>query len=417
MAITIGRAGGALAPLNPDSVSEDARGIQVAGRFAGTTTTLTRMVAQMIPGLNGVDEPVVPVLFDEDADLNGFYRVRSASVDLEPDSIVNRHFRWSVSLDAVVDRAAPQVDHILDTVLRTNTVSITAAGSEPWVAFPVSTGITTVDAQITGGVVDYSPVTETGSVTRWNDNTNVPPRREVARTVIRPEHWYRGAATVERQWGADWVPVIGRQAVPGDPTGVMGISNGVVRMRLHPTDPTRFLFSCWDGAWESETEVRLQVWSNPAFSPIRFQPAATFTIIRNSPEEVRVRISGVCGTAAGTVDMRLRRGSPIIEIRWASALNAATLGRPQLLDITPVPSWTATTGGGARMDAVDGSGNRLVQCFPIASSNTTLGNWSTALGFLTGTWWAAFAFVGWNDQNIRNQYFASTAESARIVGA
>lgn len=415
MAITIGRAGGALAPLNPDSVSEDARGIQVSGRFAGSTSTLTRMVAQMIPGLNNADEPVVPVLFDEDPDLNGLYRVRSASVDLEPDSIINKHFRWSVSLDAVDDRAAPQVDHILDSVLRTNSVSVTAAMSDPWFAIPKSTGVVVSAAVAAGGVHDF--VTETGSISRLV-HTAPPPFREVARTICRPEHWYRGAATVERKWGADWVPVVGRQAVAGNPVGAMGISNGIVRVRLADDAPDGLNFSCWDGGWESLTTVWCRVHSSPAYSPTRDQTLTTFTILRNSPEEVRVRISGAAPTLLGTLDLRLRRGSPLVEMRWNITGGTVTLGLPgRLIRVPNNTPFALANGGGGHIIGADAAGNRMLQMWPVTSSNTTASTWSTALGFLPGTWLTYWASQSWNSANLRNQHFASTAESARVVGA
>lgn len=413
MSVTLGRLGESGLTFNPSAISEDHQRLTLKGRFVTSTPDEVRYVASMFPALANPDEPIIPVVFDESPNhLNGFYRVTSASADGAADAIDNGYLDWDLQLVPIQGRALPAIESILDTVLRDNSVSVTAADSAPWHATPSSVDGIYSDGGTQSLVLDQEQQTETGEIRVGFDSTSDPPFRRTSTWRCRPEDWYLGAATVERKWGSTWLPVVGRDPHLVSATDLWGISNGIVRCRIDPADPTKFIFECWDGGWESATTIRFEVYASPPYAAPVFASAAALAVIRNNPAEVRVRVTTTGIATPGLLDMRLRRGATIVECRWALPGSTSGYGYPRRLDIDPTPAaWTTIGAGGGRYaTSADAAGNKLMQLWPITNENTTVDTWDTAIGF-------ELPSDPQNATSAKAGYFAATAEHVRVVGA
>jgi hypothetical protein len=414
--IQIGRLGAAPLVVDPNRIS-DGGSIRIAGRYIEDDPDLIRYMAVSVPALVAPDEPVVPVVFDESpAHLNGFYRVADASCDAAADALDSGYLDWDITLAPVPNRSAPAVESILDSVLRTNSLSITGAttGVDPMHAIPISLPLYSAEGHTL--TPQETLDTETGDI-RWYQDTTTLPFRSVATWACRPEHWYQGAATIERQWGATWLPAIGRNThIPNASGGQWGITNGLIRLRNDPdAAPTEFELEVWGGsAWESATTLEWEVYSNPAGGEAS-SPAGPVTVIRNDPCEVRVRVllNGYVPDVPYPptyLDLRLRRGALVVEARFSRPNSSAPYGLPGSIAFNPNPTWTTFTGGRWRSSA-DAGGNRIIQLFPIAASNTTLTTWDTAVGFVP----AGLSVV--DEVQVKGAYFAPASEYVRVVGA
>lgn len=408
-----------------------AGGLSLRGQIASNDVTILTAVAQQIRALStDVDAPEIPVVFSDTADgamaalahLNGFYRVTSSSVSIPQGGIATgtapvSDWRWSVDLQPVPDRAGPRIESILESVVRTNSVSIVGSSTkvDPWHAVPSS-----VLVYDDGSGQTLKPsntvTTATGDIKWGYDTTNNPPRRVVSAWRCRPADWYRGAAIVERKWGTStWLPVVGRDPSVQDGDLTWRISNGLIQFGPQAADATTFDLSCYRaGSWQSTTTIRFPVYASPPYSPTKYLSASSVSILRNSPAEVRVRFIGAISSVAppAVVDLRLRRGQPWVDIRWAMPNSTTGLGQPDSLTISPSPSWSAIAGGGGQVATADANGNKLVQFYPVASSSAGTGanSWDTAIGFDISGFPA-------DNTYIKGQYFAPSAEYVRFVGA
>jgi hypothetical protein len=398
--------GGGRLKLDGQIASDDALVLQAAS-------------AQIIALSSDVDNPAIPVTFDGSlagmADLNGFYRVTDSSVSIpqgghDPTFEVG-YWPWSVSLVPVPDRHAPRIESILDSVFRTESTTMVAADSDAWHAVPDSiAGYDDGSGQDL--VCSFDWMTDTGSILYGTDTTNTPPYRRVTTWRCKPEDWYQGAATVERLWDATWLPVIGRTIGLADPAGSeWGISNGLIRFRWTGTGG-QWRLECFDGTvWESLTAVGFLVYSSPAFSPLALVEPISVAVIRNNPCEVRIRITGTTHnwSPPSVVDLRLRRGSSIMEVYWAVPNSTVGLGYPGEILFDPGVTWTTPTNAGRHGNA-DANGHIVVQLTPEGTSNTADTAWRTAFGF-------AISGAPTNYTALRNNYYAPSAEHVRIVGA
>jgi hypothetical protein len=392
--------GGGQLKLDGQIASDDALVLQAAS-------------AQIIALSSDVDNPAIPVTFDGTlagmADLNGFYRVTDSSVSIpqgghDPTFEVG-YWPWSVTLEPVPDRHAPRIESILDTVFRDEATTMVAADSDAGYD----------DGSGQDLVCSFDWMTDTGSILYGTDTTNTAPYRRVTTWRCKPEDWYQGAATVERLWDATWLPVIGRTIGLADPAGSeWGISNGLIRFRWTGTGG-QWTLECFDGTvWESSTAIGFLVYSSPAFSPLALVQPISVAVIRNNPCEVRIRITGTTHnwSPPSLIDLRLRRGSSIVEVHWQIPNSLVTTGYPGEIVFSPDPGgWTVATAG--RYAATDANGHTMVLMTPGGSAaypNTTGTTLRTAFGW-------AISGAPTDYTALRNNYYAPSAEHVRIVGA
>lgn len=392
-------------------------GLSINGKIASDDATILNAVAAQIQALStDVDQPVIPVIFDGNlsriSHLSGFYSVRSSSATIPQGGIASEspvgRWPWSATLVPVPSRGCPAIESLWDAMLRPNDASIVEADVNPFHAVPASTlayyaanGLSPTTTMTTAtGDIGYG----------YGGSQHLVPLAITWR--CRPEDWYAGAATVERLWDGTWLPVVGRDPFLADSSSGWRISNGLVRFGIGPNDDDVFTIECFTGTtWESQTEIRLQADNSPAL----YFPVIGFTVIRNDPAEVRVRLT--CGATAQSsppmsIDLRLRRGSPLIDMYWSQPGAEHILSQQWAVIFDPVPgSWTTTTPG--RYNVADSDGNNLIQFTPTGSVTAASPDteWSTSIGIIPPS------VTPWTYTLLEGAYYGPASEVVRIVGS
>lgn len=407
MTLTIGR-------LSVEEVAtwqQSGDGISISGVLNASTVEGAKVMRQQLSGyVDNPDEPVIPVTWDADDTVDGYYRVTGASVDTVPASLTAGWFRFSLSLQRVAGYASPLIENLITGAVRTNSHAITTAALS-CVGTPSSAVVfhDTSSSAITGG----SRTSETGAVTCTASADH--ERRQSFQ--ILPADYYDGAAVIE----VAGETVVGHQ-VPAELSD-WRITNGLVRVILGATG---FEVQCYDGA-QWDTARVLGVSPDPSSAPVTITSPllAPLVVLRNSPECVSVRLTVEVTSISvpagegfdGVVDLTLRRGDRMIRGHVAGTY-PLTWG---LLDVG-VNAATALTGG-IRRTSNDGGGNRWVFATPATMTND-LANGATELTVAAETFSFGFGFeVGGSGasgidtaQAMVNQYHAAGSER-QIVAA
>lgn len=292
--------------------------------------------------VRGLRGRMVPVIFGDKAQLSGFYLVtgaRSELVDFANGSIVTA--TWQATLERLGTERDIEFESRVPTFNRATEVAGAPAASY-WHAPPGG-----YDDYLTGATVPSSTVVRTGADGPITVFRGIPV--DVApRWAVGVADYLRGAARIR----FDGRLHLGESSVPHDGWSV---SNGLVDIRSAATG--------------AAIEVSVVAANGALRSTKGWMPSADgfvgwgrpeFTIIRNDPEEVVVRLS--YGVTLGRVqmDLSLRRGSRFVTgviKRHATA----SLGFAR----TAAEAGTAVTGG-IRATAADTDGNRYV----VGSSRT-----------------------------------------------
>jgi hypothetical protein len=410
---TLGRQGGEVSLSGKIVITDPLEGPALA----------TGIAAQIAALGSSVDEPVVPVVWADDeghlAHLNGFYRVTNTRVDIGQGGIAadgSTTYEWSIDLAPVVNRSAPAVESLLLCTLRTNSLAITGSTTsvDPMFAIPASIPTLSVAANV---VSSETLDTETGDV-HWLTLNPTLPDRVIAGWRCHPEHWYQGAAMVERQWGTTWLPVIGRDLFNPDTGGpAWRLSNGLLRVTVDTSvDDFIFTYEVWGGsAWESATTVEMATYLTSGATYAVEDYIGPSVVMRNDPCEVRLKVNLtgwiVPGSGAyrntSVLDLRLRRGATVCDLRWS--MPGSTTRFPGGIQFGTLPAMTAFTGGKVQTTA-DASGNKRLHLWPVAEVNTTLDVWDTSIGFIAGQ------YTNVTNLRARGGYMAPAAEHVRVVG-
>ena len=370
MTIKIGRFGNGAAGYTvptPMRVQPRGRGEwDLDGVVQCSSAAQMKAVRQNVLGLGEIDEPVVPVVFSDDSDFDGFYEVTSSSVDTAQEWVAQNRVRWSVSLARLPDYALPQIEAQLFGGFRANSHAITPT-PELWfpntvynVAWSVSTGVSFA------GPRTCADGTTVGLFGRSSSTSAA--ERTVLRYAIAPANWYDGACRVEVSYGGTYYPVVGRNPYSLLSSTGWRITNG--RLRVAPSSTAgRLDVSIYDTAgatWETTT---FKLYTSSAASDI--DSVLTFAVLKNAPDEVVVRVGlreSITGAAPSTLrhtlDITLRRGAHHAEFYWTCD-TGTTLGyvKPN----SAIASTTLT--GGIRATANDAAGNRYVIYTPRAKTN------------------------------------------------
>lgn len=306
---------------------------------------------QLVGYRDNLDEPFVPVMWDLDPTINGFYSVVGAEVDfLNSLSLTNGIFPFSVDLVKLSDFSFATVESVVRGWVRRNSHGFTSADALPWLGTPSS------KSQYMHGV----PGNGWSRQNRRTATGDVMIATSAAHSYIsaysmRPEDWLQGACSLEipyRSAGCEpsvgaWVAAVG-QRVPLDPMA-WRITNGIISIqpKLHPS---------------GVMIVELKYFAVDNSSKLRWLPvvkryeivssAGTFdrydfiSVLRNSPEQVTLRIGGrvrdfdPATSGRYFMDITLRRGSRFVQFYCQS-------DRPSLWDVTSYEAEPATmiTGG------------------------------------------------------------------------
>jgi hypothetical protein len=304
----VGRVGLTVPMLSPRQWDQDSNRVSLAGTFIANSTMGANVLRQQIAGLaDNPDEPVVPVRWTEDPSIDGYYRVLATRIGSHKASLFGHAWDFAFELERVgAGWRLPGFESIVAYAWAANYAGRASSNAKPWVA--VSENV--VDLQRT-------PTTEWACA----DSSATVLQLDLALTdtvrwAIRPADHYLGAATLR----IDDQVIVGHQADNLDPYG-WSISNGLIEVQLstgivgvaargdfivrHRT--TGNAWTSWKG-WELDI--------NPGLLGFPQLGSATgLRVIRNSPEEVIIRVvavrdhTGVVLAARETYDVSLRRGA------------------------------------------------------------------------------------------------------------
>jgi hypothetical protein len=232
--------------------------------------------------------------------------------------------------------------------LMPNDKAVLTTSTQSWIALPGAV----LDLNMPTSGLASNRVAEDGTVF-WRGFAN-NTYNQLVRCFLPPASFYTSAAQIQSGvLTAALVPVVGRQLAPA--TGDWRLTNGLVRIQSSATS-NGLLCNWFNGTTWGATKDLTLVGSNAATiaedpNPIR--------ILRNSPEEVVVRIT-FHNTAANNVygpiylDVRLRRGARVIRC-YLTTLSSDLWQ----LRVPGGPASTALTAG-SKQTTADGDGNRLV---------------------------------------------------------
>lgn len=414
MAFQVGRAGGDVAMREPKSVDFDGQTVTITGDILASSFADSTALRQQLLGLvNNEDEPVVPLSWGADAHLDGYYRVLDVSVPSSPVSKQRYLFPYTVTLERTKQYARPVFELTSIGSLRTNSHSIVAGDTfdyswRPLSAIPVQTATTlsTGNSRTPSG----------GSAAYFLKYAN-PASTYTNAYLVQPSQFYEGAATLELSYdsGTTWRVATGRQ-IEHLPTQFR-LSNGFVRVTdAGDASNASLNVSHYDGStWE--TAKKYYVTNNS--SAISTGPPVAITVLRNSTEQVAVRLTyGFAGSDTMTLDVSLRRGARNVECYWSRPEYSLAYG----VFRASVEAATALTGG-IRATSNDAGGNRYVLATPSAKTNDLtnggfyLSSNATSLTFVIGMEVGGSSAT--NDETAQNQvyqYMAARSHTLRYVG-
>lgn len=295
--------------------------------------------------VNGLLGALVPAMFSEKAHLSGFFRVTGASSELF-DRLGVVRARWSLSLERIGFERDVEFESRVPTIARASEVTGTASF---WHAPPGA-----FDDYFTGGTVPSSSVTRTGSDGAITVFRGIPV--DVApRWTVGAADYLKGSARVSfdgiRHAGTD-----------SPATAAWSFGNSLMQVSSTAGASVEIAVIASDGSLKS-----VKGWS-PTVNGTAPSSAPEFTILRNDPEEVVVRLSYASSPGRMTVDLSLRRGARFVT-GIIKRFSAATLGVAR----TAAESASVVTGG-LRATNADGDGNRFV----VGSTRTVTNATGTA---------------------------------------
>lgn len=408
-ALTVGRFGIDLAVDDVDAFRHDGDTVQFTGVVVGANATELRLIRQQITGLvDNVDEPVVPVTYSVDSDLDGYYHVEAATCEVGRAGLVNYWAPYSITLRRVWGYAAPVIEVRTIGADRTNSHAVSPVD---WHAIPAAaSGYSDSFANQAKATRD----TESGNVTVYYDNAGAGHYYDAAPHYhVAPASYYNGACRIEVAAG---YPVVGRQ-VRNAPTA-WRLTNGCVRI-MPGAAAGYYELEVWNGtAWENCTEFQIGAYSL-GFTALG--DPHSLTVLRNSPELCVVRF-GLAATAAGiwttdymaTIDLAIRRGAQHVEGYLSSTDN---------YNWSLFHNGAATAGTGyIRLTANNADGNRwLSGCTVARTDDLATGTWSTTaaayeMAFFVGAELGGSGSSGIDTAaNVAAQYYAAQGERQIVV--
>lgn len=383
------------------------------------------------------DEPAVAVTWSEDASVDGFYRPTGATVDYSAASLNDGYASWSVDLERVGAGSLPQVEIVSQYGCITNDASITNATLTA--ATPnegAICGIPLAAYEYYGGSTGRQTVAKP---TRSSDTGDVLviyagatlPTSFVHTYAVDPADAYDGACSVVGTYaGVASQLCLGRSMSPSTGSDLT-ISNGLIRAKFSSGALQVQVYDT--GVWETvgpgtwPITIAAQVGGSYTWT---WSTATRASILRNSPEQVTVRLIG-SGTTSGTqesgrvwLDVTVQRGARHIAFNvLQDAGGRVTVGPSSSIGCTTIT-------GGLRQTSNDAKGNRyvLVGSAGYWGTNTTTGAINQTAGpggilryyysapFAIGSELGGSGATGINvAQAVAYEWFAGRSETARVV--
>lgn len=421
--LQIGRMGVDVTHGHPFKISQDEDRLSLSGGLTTEASSAAVMNAfrQNVLGLGEkLDEPIVPVIESGDDQLKGFYRVLGTHVDFPGGAFAHNRFTWEMDLERIPDYAHPAIESTLIGGYRTNVFALSGAGHHyvpsTVLNYHQSSDTLRTDWNITRTLAD-------GNTLKSVQVSSISAaERRLAQFTLKPDDYYVGAARVEVQYGTStYYRVIGRKIWSNLSAVNWRITNDLIRVTPSAT-AGRIDVSVWDGAqWDAVKTFKFST----TYAASIIDRLTTFSIIRNTPEEVIVRLGmgdNITGTAAAierlNLDISLRRGSMMAECVWSA--DDSVLGT---VGVNTVEAATAVTGG-IRATSNDAAGNRYLILTPIAKTNDLVNGtitktaaaavWSFAFGLERGG--SGATSTTYAVSTMQDDYYGVWAETQTVVG-
>lgn len=377
------------------------RKLTLTGQESAPPTTVG-MVTWLHGQISGMQEGrVIPVLFRDKDERNGYYAITSTNSDLTNYQNEVAKADWQIDLDRLGAENEVDIQSRLTGAVRQNDFSLTGVR---WHAPSIGHY-----AYLTGTTLpsNHDRVTADGTIRVY---TGIPANTS-PRWGCNPVDYLKGGvrvlSTVEVS-SENIVEGINRRIGPTDWT----LTNGLINIT-----PTASAGTLAIGLWSSGSykTVNWEIWSggNTLFA------WKTASIIRNDPEMCILRLMAERSASTGgreTVDLTLRRGAQFVEgyLQVTESNNLRVSGQNAATSASAAQGYVAATADEATgIRRVCGSSRawtttNTTNCGIVKNSTTTLDFWIGAtIG--AGTAGATSAV------DLQNQYIASLPEATYAV--
>jgi hypothetical protein len=401
--LKLGRVGVDFMLDSPESEQWNGQSVALTGRLRGTTTANLLAIREQLLGYdNNLDEPIIPVVSDDDPSLTGYYRIGSIAVSAPSGSLSSRWLPMSLQLDRVKSAVAPIVEARLLMAPRYTGATVTY-----WHAVP-------------SAALGYEPMgTAANGVAQFPRLASVmvfgsPLASARQRFQLPPANWYDGAALLSVNGNV----IVGRQC-PNTP-GSWSLTNG--ELTISPTTDTGNIgirVAALGGALTA-ANVDVWSWSGSAYGKFAATPNR-ITILRNDPAAVSIRLgwdntSGYIGQSQ-TLDVTLRRGARMAECRFVDIVRTTPL--TLAVGLAPMAAASSVVMNQA-IKAASGSDPYVLATPETAISDTTNGALRGSAGSQTFRFGVGYQFQSAVTPNLAadmaSQYFAAGGETVAVVG-
>lgn len=348
MTVTIGRAS-----------LTDIFDVRLSGRRLTFTTDIEaasademKAIRQQLAGLvDNRDEEVIPFTWSDDPTLDGYYRVASVNVPSTEVMLTSGFIPdVEVELEQIPGFANPWFEVTYQAVVLTNAHSITTPTGT--IAAPSDT--TDVQSYEWGSLSPGIATAVADGSARFSSFA-APRTLTSFRYATTPAAFYVGGCQIEVKYGSTWFPVVGRQ-IPRNT--VWRISNGVTRLTSAngATSGTLEIYDTTAAAWQSTNVKHLVAGASQGIGLGDGTNQPAVTILRNSPEQVAVRVTGPTdASAVGSISMTysLGRGSSWVTASWtadiAIAVGPAATSATAMTLTTPLLYSTSSDANGNKL--------------------------------------------------------------------
>lgn len=421
MKLKVGRFGVDFLSGEVRSVGDDGTEVKISGVTAYADRAAAVTLRQQLLGyVNSPDESFVPVLWDEQPELNGFYRVTGGSVTESDGSAWEGLWNFSVSLERVTGFAAPLIEVQGLGATRTADAELVSAYSPRDVfCFPAGSRSVAAFAYLTETWTprdaEYVRESATGDVLVYDESAT----GFLYQYYVDPDLFYGGAASL--LMGPDLAVAVGRQV--RNLPDAWRLSNGLFEIEPVPGETFKLQQRMWlDGEWTAWAVFTL--WSGTTGGAPQEPMLAphSMAVLRNSPTEVAVRL---LGTASGylspvTVDLSLKRGRRWVSVELRSVFNSRFQVEckvpPSNADVLATQSedWVVygPVSDGSRVAVASPWELNITsgRVHPYEDAVTSVDSWSMMWGTFEGA--AGSDNMGWG---IREWLFAGSQRQAVVV--
>lgn len=311
---------------HPFDWQQSGRQVQLQGLHVAATDAAAVWLQQQILGLdpaNNPDEEWVPVTSSTVSDLNGYFRITSATANIPRGSLGtgSRVVEWSVTMERAPAWRRPITELTLAYATITNSYSVSNVTGV--IGLPESTAVDWQPLWLSATYATRAGENGTAEINYPSAATTLTAGTAVTKFQAAPGSYYSASAYVE---SATRGKIIGRADAAASDDWRIG--NGLVRAGSFSSNT--FSFQWWNGSsWATGTTIKYV--PQPVLTGTR--TFRTVSVLRNSPDECAIRLvtaltlSSPTVTALYTLDLVVRRGERLIRCYAAGvALSSHLLG-------------------------------------------------------------------------------------------